>query len=120
MTPPPVSPSIRYLRRVIAQPPKRGERFGWHHIIVALHHVAADPSTEAERLLQQVVAYTGELPLDRRWDLPHSMSPESMIQSLALQSLARRNKRKHHDLIARVARTTQSDLLAAIVRSSLK
>lgn len=114
-----VSPSIRFLRRVIA-PGRRRERFRWHHVVAALHHVAQDPSPAATRLLRTLAEFTGQLALDPRADLPHSMSPETMLQSLAVQSLAERNRGKHRALIHRVVRTTHSDLLAAIAQSSLR
>ncbi len=117
MSTPTASAAIRFLRRVIAPSGRRG-RFGWHHIVSALHHVGQDPSVEAELLLEQVVRFTGLVYLDPRSSPPHAMPPEAMMQSLALQSLAQRGKRKHKALIDRVARTTRFDLLAAIARSS--
>ncbi len=114
-----VSPSIRFLRKVIA-PARRGKRFRWHHIVSALHHVAQDPSPAATLLLRTLAEFSGHLSLDPRADLPHSMPPEIMLQSLAVQSLAQRNRGKHRALIHRVVRTAHSDLLAAIAQSSLR
>jgi hypothetical protein len=118
MKKPPLSPPIRFMDKVIAGSNRRRERFNWHHILSAVHHLGQDHSIQAERLLMRLVKYKGTIPLQPGSDLPHSMSPESMIQSLALQSLLHRNKRKHRNLARRVAATTRIDLLAEIAKSS--
>ena len=113
-----ISPPIRFLEKVIAHPQRRGERFNWHHIAAAVHHVGMDRSLQAERMLKKLVQFKGTIAMQSSSDLPHSMSPESMIQSLALQSLLHRNKRKHRALARRVAATTHIDLVAEIAKSS--
>lgn len=118
MKKPTISPPIRFLEKVIARPAKRGERFNWHHIISAVHHVGLDRSLQAERMLKKLVKFKGTIAMESSSDLPHSMSPESMMQSLALQSLLHRGKRKHRDLARRVAATTHFDLVAEIAKSS--
>jgi hypothetical protein len=114
------TPAIRFLTRVISRPRKKGERYGWHHIISAIHHVGQDPSAPAERTLERIVAFKGSVSLTSYAGVPHSMSPEDMMRSLALQSLLQRDKPRHRKLAHRLAASTRIDLLAGIAKTCAK
>ena len=96
-----------YLRRVIAGVPVEGPGFRWTDILAALRVVAGDGSEDAVALLRRMLDFDGELMLDEESSLPHSMSPEDMLRSLALQALAKRDREKHRDAIKRVAESPE-------------
>ena len=115
---PAASPAIAFLHKVVG--PKGTARYGWHHILAAIHHAGEDPSVEAERVLHKIVDFKGTIVLTPRAGVTHCMSPENMMRSLALQALLQRNKGKHRKLAHQLARSTRSDLLACIAKSSAR
>jgi len=115
---PKTSAAVDYLQKIVRQ--KRTGRYGWHHILAAIHHAGEDPSANAERVLHNLVNFKGTIALRPHAGVTHCMSPENMMRSLALQSLLQRNKRKHRKLAHRLARSTRSDLLASIAKSSAR
>lgn len=56
----------------------------------------------AEEMLLAILAFDGELQLDESSEMPHRMSPEDMLKSLAAQALVVRTGAKHTDAIRRV------------------
>ena len=78
--------------------------------------VSDERSAESEALLREVALFDGKFLLDEEAGLPHAMSPEDMLRSLAAQTLAKWDRRRHRDVIRQVSRTTSSGLAAAIVR----
>ena len=110
-----------HLERMLGAPvPEPGEpAYHWHHVLGALHAVCAEPSPESEAVLRRVAAFEGRYRLDPEAGLPHAMSPEDLLRSLAVQTLAQWDRERHRDVIARAAELSDSDHVAAIARSVL-
>ena len=103
------------LRRVLS---RRARRHDWHAVLQATHRIMERRTLESERLLARVLAFEGEVVLAGGY-LPHAMPAADMLRSLAIQTLARWNKRKHRGAIARIRDTTGSHHLAAIAKANL-
>lgn len=72
-----------------------------------------------EDLLVRCLLHGGELNLSFDGLLPHSMTPEDMLKSLAAQMLVAHTKLKHAGVLESLQRTTQSQSLASVVRDVL-
>jgi hypothetical protein len=92
----------------------------WVELRAAMTAVTARPSKQSESVLRALLRPEFTVRLHEGAESPHAMSPADMLRSHAVQALARWNRTRHRDVIRRVARTTTSDLLAAVVRASLK
>jgi hypothetical protein len=81
-----VSNPLQILHRVVAAP--AAEEYRWESLLAAMRTlVSAPPNLEVEQLLLAVLRFEGEFRLARSSELPHSMSPEEMLKSLAIQAL---------------------------------
>lgn len=62
----------------------------WDDVLAAFYGVIAAPFTpRGEALLLAVLRFDGRLDLDAASEIPHSMSPEDMLKSLAVQALGK-------------------------------
>lgn len=77
--------------------------------------ISAPLTCEGERLLLDLIRYEGRLRLAVSAEMPHSMPPEDMLKSLAIQALARWTGLVHLHEMRRVQLTTQSSSLASLV-----
>jgi hypothetical protein len=93
--------------------------FHWQQILSSLNEVIAHHSSESEAVLRAILEYDGPVPINGSAS-SHSLSPEDMMRSIAIQTLAKWDKDKHKDLIEKVAKKTDSHLLAAIANAQLK
>ena len=106
----------QHLRRLLAGGLIEGRRPRWTHALSLMKAVTDERSAESEALLREVALFDGKFLLDEEAGLPHAMSPEDMLRSLAAQTLAKWDRRRHRDVIRQVSRTASSGLAAAIVR----
>jgi len=93
--------------------------YHWHALVNAVGEVAGSPGEESERVLRDLLAFEGEVPLSDVSPLPHAMSPVDSLKSHAVQALGSWDSAKHRDVITRVAERASSDLLGAIARAHL-
>jgi hypothetical protein len=82
--------------------------------------ISSPPTWESERLLVWIVRFEGRLRLTVSCDLPHSMPPEDMLKSLAIQALGRWTGLLYLREMERVQATTQSSSLASLVRDVIQ
>ena len=67
-----------------------GPEPSWGEIMGELWLVISSPlSADGERLLLDVIHHQGPLRLTETAELPHSLPPDEMLKSLAVQALAR-------------------------------
>ncbi len=93
----------------------------WEDLLDAVEAVFAGPfDWEAERVMLSVLRFDGRLRLSELSELPHSMSPEDMLKSFAIQWLARETGLTHLLEMQRVEATAVSPVLAAIVRATIR
>ena len=103
--------------------PEKGHRwrrapaggYRWEELMADLWPALSSPLTgEGERLLLEVIRFKGGCDY-RSSEMPHSMPPEDMLKSLAIQALARWTGLAHLREMQRVQLTTQSSALASLV-----
>ena len=82
--------------------------------------IAAPLTSDGERLLLDVLHYRGQLRLTRTADLPHSLSPEEMLKSLALQALGRWTGLTYLTEMQRLVITTSSSRLKSTVKAVIQ
>ena len=81
-----MSSPLQILHMVVTAPAE--EDYRWESLLASMRAlVSVPPTTEVEQLLLAVLRFEGELRLDPRSEIPHSMSPEEMLKSLAIQAL---------------------------------
>jgi hypothetical protein len=62
----------------------------WNDVLAELLAIITIPLTaDAEQYLLKILAFSGELYLDEKAEMPHRCSPETMLKSLAVQALCR-------------------------------
>jgi hypothetical protein len=111
-----MSKAHQHLRRLLAGGLIEGRRPRWTHALWLMKTVGDQRSPESEALLREVALFDGKFLLDEEAGLPHAMSPEDMLRSIAAQTLAGWDRRRHRDVIRHVSKTAGSGLAAAIVR----
>lgn len=100
----------------MAAPVAGGREYQWEDLMMELWPLISSPLTpEAERLLLDVVHFDGRLRLVVSCDMPHSMPPEEMLKSLAVQALARWTGLDYLHEMLKVQMTTPSSSLASLI-----
>ena len=71
-------------RAIVGAAPAGGYR--WEELLADLWPALSSPVTpEGEHLLLEIVRFGGQLQIDPSSETPHSMAPEEMLKSLAIQ-----------------------------------
>jgi hypothetical protein len=109
----------QHLERMLAGTGLGQGSYRWHHVLGALQAVCGERSSESEAVLRKAATYEGRLRLDEAAGLPHSMSPEDLLRSIALQTLGEWDRDRHRDVIARAAELADSDHVVVIARQYL-
>jgi hypothetical protein len=98
-----------------------GEEYRWEQLLSAMRSlISGPPIPEVERLLVALLRFDGEIRLHPDSELPHSMPPEEMLKSLALQTLARWAGLTYLREMQRVQATAASPVLAGIARTVIQ
>lgn len=104
------------LRSAMALEAATGQERRWGELMAELWPVISCPLTwEGERLLLDLIRFEGRLRFLESSEMPHSMPPEDMLKSLAIQALARWTGLAHVHEMQRTQLTTQSSSLASLV-----
>ncbi len=108
--------AFQALRIAMGGTPADGQERRWGDLMMELWPAISAPLTwEGERLLLDLIRFEGRLRLAVSSEMPHSMPPEDMLKSLAIQALARWTGLAHLHEMQRVQLTTQSSSLASLV-----
>jgi hypothetical protein len=78
-------------------------------------------SPEVERLLLSILRFEGELQLDESSEMPHRMSPESMLKSLAVQVLVQATGVLYLPTLRRIEATATpavSNVIRAVIQKA--
>lgn len=108
-----------HLERMLAGGGLGGRPYHWQHVLGVLDAVCGERSSESEAVLRKAAAYEGRYQLDEGAGFPHSMCPEDLLRSMAVQTLAAWDLERHRDVITRAAELADSDHLVAIARRYL-
>jgi hypothetical protein len=113
--------SFRCLSEAMATSPLTGQPPRWSDVMLELlPAISNNLTSETERLLVGIVRFEGRLRLTVASDMPHSMPPEEMLKSLAIQALARWTGLAYLSEMRRVQLTTPSSSLASLVRDVIQ
>jgi hypothetical protein len=116
-----MSIAFRALKASMAAIPPSGNVPRWTDLMMELWPAISSPLTwEAEKLLVEILRSDGRLHLVVSSDLPHSMPPEDMLKSLAVQALARWAGLAYLQEMERVQATTQSSSLSSLVEDVIQ
>ena len=105
-----------HLRRLLAGGLIEGRRPQWAHALALLKAVSDVRSPESEAVLRDAARFDGKLLLDEAAGLPHSMAPEDMLRSLAAQTLAGWDPRRHRDVIRHASAPERTALVRSILQ----
>jgi hypothetical protein len=105
-----------HLRRLLAGGLIEGRRPAWVHALALLKTVSETRSPESEAVLRDAARFDGKLLLDEEAGLPHAMAPEEMLRSLAAQTLAGWDRRRHRDVIRYASAPGRTALVRSILR----
>jgi hypothetical protein len=114
--------ALLVLKRVI-QPSLTAakEEYRWEDILAAMRAVISAPlSSGAEHLLLSVLRFDGRIRLDASSEVPHSMPPEDMLKSLAVQALAKWTGPTYVRAMQRLQATATSPALTSVIRAVIQ
>ena len=93
----------------------------WAEIMRELWPVISSPLTgDEERLLLELLRHNGRLRLVANDELPHSLTPEDMLKSLAVQALGKWTRLTYLTEMQRLELLASSPELATIVRTVIE
>jgi hypothetical protein len=104
----------------MARNAQAGKEPRWNDVRAELLSVASCPlRPEVERLLLDILKFEGELQLDESSEMPHRMSPENMLKSLAVQALARWTGAHYLPTLRRIE-ATAPPALSTVIRAVIQ
>lgn len=113
--------SFPVLKRAMGVAGATGPGPSWGDVMGELWPVISSPlSSAGERLLLDVIHYNGSLHLTKTEELPHSMSPDEMLKSLAVQGLARWTRLTYLTELRRLELTAASSALQDVIRAVIQ
>lgn len=93
----------------------------WGAVMGELWPIISSPLTLAgERLLLDVIHHKGRLSVAETDELPHSLSPDEMLKSLAVQALARWTSLTYITELRRLEVTAASPALQDVIRAVIR
>ena len=110
--------SFLVLKRAMGVAGGAGPEPSWGEVMGELWPVISSPlSSAGERLLLDVIHHNGGLRLTETEELPHSLSPDEMLKSLAVQALARWTRLTYLTELQRLELTSSSSALQSVIRA---
>jgi hypothetical protein len=113
--------AVQLLTSVLESGPKSDEKYRWQDLHAAMLQVISAPLTSGtEHLLLSILRFDGRISLDTSSEVPHRMSTEDMLKSLAVQALARWTGSIYVRALRRLQASTTSPGLLSVVRAVLR
>jgi len=113
--------ALNYLEVVVSSGKGTTEAYQWEDILGAAEIVFAEPfSRDTERVMLAILRLDRRITLAASSELPHSMTPEDALKSVAVQWLARETGLTHLTEMQRVEATAVSPVLASTVRATIR
>ena len=113
--------SFAVLKRAMGVAGGTGSEPSWGEVMGELWPIISSPLTSAgERLLLDVIHHNGGLRVTETEELPHSLSPDEMLKSLAVQALARWTRLTYLTELRRLERTAASSALQDVIRAVIQ
>jgi hypothetical protein len=112
---------LQFIRRAVLAGAAATEAYRWEDIKEAMWQlISVPPTPEVERVLLSLLRFEGELHLTPSSESPHSMSPEEMLKSLAIQALGKWTGLTYLLEMQRVQATASSPVLAGIAGAVIR
>lgn len=92
----------------------------WPEVVGDIVRLEAPLKEEDEQILLNALSFKGRLKLGIAGDPPHSMSPEDMLKSLAVQALGDFTGTKHIEAMRNLETETKSSSLSCIIRAVIE
>jgi hypothetical protein len=109
------------LKRAMGNAEASGPEPSWGEVMVELWPAISSPlSADSERLLLEVIRHNGGLHLTDTAEVPHSMPPDEMLKSLAVQALVRWTRLTYLAELQRLELTSSSPALQSTVRAVIQ
>ncbi|MCI0464977.1 MAG: hypothetical protein L0Z62_49275 [Gemmataceae bacterium] len=106
---------LQFIRRAVLADGVANEEHRWEDIEDAMWQlIAVPPTPEVEKVLLSLLRFEGQLHLTPSSEIPHSMSPEEMLKSLAIQALGKWTGLTYLLEMERVQATASSPVLSGI------
>jgi hypothetical protein len=113
--------AVQILTTMLEARPKPEEKYRWPELHAALVEVISAPLTSGtEHLLLSILRFDGRIRLDTSCDLPHRMSAEDMLKSLAVQALGKWTGSTYIRAVRRLHVSTTSPGLLSVIRAVMK
>jgi hypothetical protein len=113
--------ALQILRHALAGNVPLRHEFLWQDLFAAMVSVTSSaPTSHVERLLLDILRFDGKLQLTPNSEMPHSMTPEEMLKSLALQALGRWTGLTYLREMQRVQATAVSPALVSTARAVIQ
>ncbi len=81
---------LQNIKTALTRDAPMGQKPRWQDLLGDFLSATSSPLTpEVERILLAILSSDGELQLNEESEMPHNMSPENMLKSLAVQALGR-------------------------------
>jgi hypothetical protein len=113
--------SLENIKTAMARSARPGNVPRWRDLQADFIAATSSPlSAEVERLLLAILRFDGELQLDEASEMPHRMSPENMLKSLAVQALGRWTGATYLPTMRRLEATATPASFACVVRAVIQ
>jgi hypothetical protein len=113
--------SFPVLKRAMGVTGGTGPGPSWGEMMGELWPIISSPlSSAGERLLLDVIHHNGGLRVAETEELPHSLSPDDMLKSLAVQALARWTRLTYLTDLRRLELTAASSALQDVIRAVIQ
>lgn len=115
------SAALENLRAAMTPSHRSGAKPRWTDVHADFLTATSSPlSPTVENLLLRILRSEEELNLDNGFDMPHRMSPENMLKSMAVQALGRWTGATYLPTMKRLEATARSASLACAIRAVIR
>ena len=116
-----MSGSFLVLKQAMGVTGLAGPQPSWDEVMGELWPIISAPlSLASEQLLLDIIHHNGDLCVIETDELPHSLSPDEMLKSLAVQALARWTKLTYLTALQRLELTVSSAALKDVIRAVIQ
>lgn len=113
--------AVQLITTVLESGPKPDEKYRWPDLHAAMLQVISAPLTSGtEHLLLSILRFDGRIRLDTSYEVPHRMSAEDMLKSLAVQALAKWTGSTYVRAVRRLQASSTSPGLLSVIRAVLR
>jgi hypothetical protein len=114
-------PNVMQILTTMLEPGPNGAKYRWPDLHAAMVELISAPlPSGTEQLLLSILRFDGRIHLDTSCEVPHRMSAEDMLKSLAVQALAAWTGSKYLEEVRRLEAATPSPGLLSVIRAVIR